>query len=160
MHTIIENELEDYLVAKPLTAAFHAHLGECGDCRESLSLFSEASCLVRTLRVEPVESAYLELSPGFYARVLNQIEAAEKPSIWDIFLQPFGRKLVFASLAMFAVMSAAILWPAGPEPEVIAASPEAFFTSDTAPKAMLVDHRLGTEANRGAVLVQLTTLDQ
>ena len=160
MHTIIENELENYLVAKPLTAAFHAHLGECADCRESLSLFAEASRLVRTLRVEPVEAASLELSPGFYARVLNQIESEEKPSIWDIFLQPFGRKLVFASLALFAVMSAAILWPAGPEPQVIAASPEAFFSTDTAPKAMLVDHRAGLEANRGAVLVQLTTLDQ
>ena len=57
-------------------------------------------------------------------------------------------------------MSAAILWPAGPEPQVIAASPEAFFSTDTAPKAMLVDHRAGLEANRGAVLVQLTTLDQ
>ena len=160
MHTIIENELENYLVAKPLTAAFHAHLGECEDCRESLTLFSEAARLVRTLRVEPVEAASLELSPGFYARVLNQIESQERPSIWDIFLQPFGRKLVFASLAMFVVMSAAIFWPAGPEPEVIAAAPEAFLSTETGPKAMMVDHRVGNEENRGAVLVQLTTLDQ
>ncbi len=160
MHTIIENELENYLVAKPLTAAFHAHLGECAACREGLALFSEASRLVRTLRVEPAEAASLELSPGFYARVLNEIESQEKPSIWDIFLQPFGRKLVFASLAMFLVMSGAIFWPAGPEPEVIAAAPEAFLSTETGPKAMLVDHRVGNEENRGAVLVQLTTLDQ
>lgn len=160
MHNIIENELENYLVAKPLTAAFHAHLGECADCRENLSLFSEASRLVRTLRVEPSEAASLELSPGFYARVLNQIESEEKPSIWDIFLQPFGRKLVFASLALFAVMSAAILWPAGPDPQVVVAAPEVFFSTETSPKAMLVDHRVGNEENRGAVLGQLTTLDQ
>jgi len=160
MHTIIENELENYLVAKPLSAAVHAHLGECVECREELALFSEASRLVRTLQVEPAEAASLELSPGFYARVLNQIEATEKPSIWDIFLQPFGRKLVFASLALFAVMSGAILWPAGPEPEVVAATPEAFFSTDTAPMAMLVDHRVGAEENRGTVLLQLTTLDQ
>jgi len=160
MHTVIENELENYLVAKPLSASFHAHLGECGECRDSLSLFAEASRLVRTLRVEPVEASSLELSPGFYARVLNQIESQEKPSIWDIFLQPFGRKLVFASLALFAVMTAAIVWPAGPEPEVVAAAPETVFTTDTAPKAMLVDHRVGNDENRGAVLVQLTTLDQ
>ncbi len=160
MHSIIENELESYLVAKPLSAAFHAHLGECADCRESITLFSDASRLVRTLRVEPVEAASLELSPGFYARVLNQIESQDKPSIWDIFLQPFGRKLVLASLAMFAIMTAAIVWPAGPEPEVVAAAPEAYFTTDTAPKAMLVDHRVGNDENRGAVLVQLTTLDQ
>ncbi|MBY0505243.1 MAG: hypothetical protein K2X03_15120 [Bryobacteraceae bacterium] len=160
MHTIIENELENYLVAKPLSAAFHAHLGECADCRESLALFSEASRLVRTLRVETDEAAALELSPGFYARVLQKIEAEEKPSVWDIFLQPFGRKLVFASLALFAVMTAAIFWPAGPEPEVIAAAPETMFSTDTAPKAMLVDHRVGNDENRGAVLVQLTTLDQ
>lgn len=160
MHTIIENELENYLVAKPLSAGFHAHLGECADCRESLALFSEASRLVRTLRVETAEAASLELSPGFYARVLNQIESQEKPSIWDIFLQPFGRKLVFASLAMFAVMTAVIFWPAGPAPEVIAAAPEAYFVTDTAPQAMLVDHRVGNAENRGAVLLQLTTLDQ
>lgn len=160
MHTIIENELENYLVAKPLSAAFHAHLGGCAECRESLALFAEASRLVRTLRVEPEEASSLELSPGFYARVLNRIESEEKPSIWDIFLQPFGRKLVFASLALSAVMTAALFWPAGPEPEVIAAAPEAFFVTDTAPKAMLVDHRIGNEENRGAVLVQLTTLDQ
>ena len=160
MHTIVENELENYLVAKPLSAAFHTHLGECADCRESLALFAEASRLVRTLRVEPAEAATLELAPGFYARVLNEIESQEKPSIWDIFLQPFGRKLVFASLALFAVMTAAIVWPAGPEPEVVAAAPEIYLTTDTAPKAMMVDHRVGNDENRGAVLVQLTTLDQ
>ncbi len=160
MHTVIENELESYLVAKPLSAAFHAHLGECAECRESLSLFAEASRLVRTLRVEPDEAASLELSPGFYARVLQKIDAQEKPSVWDIFLQPFGRKLVFASLAMSAVMVGAILWPAGPEPEVVAATPEIVFSTETAPPVMLVDHRVGNEENRGAVLVQLTTLDQ
>jgi hypothetical protein len=160
MHTIIENELENYLVAKPLSAAVHAHLGECAECREELALFSEASRLVRTLRVEPDDAANLELSPGFYARVLNQIEATEKPSFWEIFLQPFGQKLVFASLALFAIMCGALLFPAGPEPEIVAAAPEAFFTTETAPKAMLVDHRVGNEENRGAVLVQLTTLDQ
>lgn len=160
MHTIIENELENYLVAKPLSAAVHAHLGECAGCREELALFSEASRLVRTLRVEPDDAFNLELSPGFYARVLNQIEATETPSFWEIFLQPFGQKLVFASLALFAVMCGALLFPAGPEPEFVAAAPEAFFTTETAPKAMLVDHRVGNEENRGAVLVQLTTLDQ
>ena len=92
--------------------------------------------------------------------MLSEIESQEKPSIWDIFLQPFGRKLVFASLALFAIMTAAIVWPAGPEPVVVAAGPETFFSTETAPKAMLVDHRVGNEENRGAVLVQLTTLDQ
>jgi hypothetical protein len=57
-------------------------------------------------------------------------------------------------------MCGALLFPAGPEPEIVAAAPEAFFTTETAPKAMMVDHRVGNAENRGAVLVQLTTLDQ
>jgi hypothetical protein len=58
--------------------------------------------LLRSLTVEE------EVEPvvGFYARVLQRIEERAKGSIWAIFIDsPFGKRLVFASLALAMLLS-------------------------------------------------------
>ncbi|BDC47987.1 hypothetical protein F183_A03030 [Bryobacterales bacterium F-183] len=56
--------------------------------------------------------------PGFYARVMDRVEAQQKSSIWSVFLEPvFSRRLAFASLAMMLLMGFALLNDNGPDPE-------------------------------------------
>lgn len=160
MHPPIENELERHLEGRPTSAAFAAHLEACVECREELSIYSEHSELFRTLRVEE----QVLPAPGFYARVMNQIESQIKPSIWDLFVQPFGRKLAYGSLALLAVLAAFLFTADGPQPQVVAKAPEAILATEptgrAAAPATSVDHRIGAADNRGATLVNLTAMDQ
>src|SRR4051812_386289 len=98
MHEPIANYVEDYLRrsdSTSLPAEFTAHLIGCDECRTELSLMETQTAIIRQLR--PTQE--IEPSAGFYARVLNRIEAQRPVSFWTIFLQPFGRRLAMASLA-------------------------------------------------------------
>lgn len=47
--------------------------------------------------------------PGFYAKVMDRIEAQQKSSIWSIFLEPvFSKRLAFASMAMILLLGVAL----------------------------------------------------
>lgn len=161
MHPPIENELERHLEGRPTSAAFAAHLESCAECREELSIYTEHSELFRTLRVE---DEVIQPAPGFYARVMNQIESQIKPSVWDLFVQPFGRKFAYGSLALLAVLAAFLFTSEAPKPEVVAKAPETILATEPAEKqaspATAVDHRIGAPDNRGATLVNLTAMDQ
>jgi hypothetical protein len=55
------------------------------------------AALFRSLRVDEE----MEPAAGFYARVMQRIEEEGVASIWSVFLEgPFGKRLVFASLAL------------------------------------------------------------
>jgi len=57
--------------------------------------------LFRSLR--PGEE--LEPAAGFYARVMQRIEEEGVASVWSVFLEgPFGKRLVFASLALAVLL--------------------------------------------------------
>lgn len=167
MHPPIENELELFLEGKPTSGVFTEHLAQCSECKQELALFSEASLLVRSLRLEPADASAMafEPAPGFYARVVNRIESQTKPSFWSVFLQPFGRRVVYASLALFLVLCGLLFTGEPPKAEQAAAKPETIWAPepatpvDAAP-AIQVDHRVGAPENRGATLVNLTKLDQ
>ena len=68
-------------------------------------------------------------SPGFYAGVVRQVEAqAVRPSFASLFSLDFvfGRRLVFASLVMLAVLGSYLVtretsYPTGPSPETVMA---------------------------------------
>lgn len=123
-----------------------------------------------TFAVKAHEAEELCPAPGFYARVLARIEAqAVPPSIWNFFLEPFGRRLVYASLAFAVLLFAALL--AAPEDDnvdLLAAQPDttimqvaplqgAFLASD-APGFGWVEH--SPDDDRGAALVELVTYEQ
>ena len=166
MHSPIEHELEEYLAGRPVSAAFREHASACQECSEELSLFAHQASMIRALRVDlagqGVEAEILEPAPGFYARVMDVIEAQRPASIWSIFLQPFGQRLAYASLALAAVMGAYIV-VSEPEVEVQAASAMSILATQPAVPARVVAHRVDSanpEENRHAVLAQLVAYEQ
>ena len=104
MHGLIREYLEEELQGVPgkqVPAEVERHLRGCEACRDELTGMREQTSLLRKLRVsEPPEQ-----SPGFYARVLERIEARRTGSIWNAFLDPiFGRRLVATSLALVVLL--------------------------------------------------------
>ena len=99
MHRLVEENLEEVLgVTKGRDAANPAlaHLSECAECREEIAAMRAHSLMLQTLRA-PEE---MEPRAGFYARVMERIEAQAPVSFWNVFESLFGRRLAMASLAL------------------------------------------------------------
>ena len=100
MHRRMRDELENVL-SGPLTDWQRQHLEECAECREDLAAMREQAALIRGLRASSIESAPAEPAPGFYARVMERIEAQGAGSVWSLFFDSrFGRRLAIASMAL------------------------------------------------------------
>ncbi|HEX4810753.1 MAG TPA: hypothetical protein VH325_17585 [Bryobacteraceae bacterium] len=110
MHGSIRDRLEDLLTAdvsavrpdRNCTRELLEHLSLCHECATEFQAMKQQADLLRSLTVEE------EVEPvvGFYARVLQRIEERAKGSIWAIFIDsPFGKRLVFASLALAMLLS-------------------------------------------------------
>lgn len=97
MHQPIQEYLEEYLRDpndRKISQEFHVHLAACGTCAATVQILSAHTRVLHTLRT----SSDVEPAPGFYARVMNQVEARTPDSFWSVFLEPaFGKKLAFAS---------------------------------------------------------------
>ncbi len=95
MHEPVVDGLEEYLAGNsggPRLAAIEQHLAGCASCRQAVEAMQKQQQVLRSLR-SPREMAP---APGFYARVMDRIEAQRALSIWSIFLQPaFSRRLSF-----------------------------------------------------------------
>ncbi len=111
MHDVIRTDLENFLsdrLAPERMAAFREHIAECASCREMVTSFEQQSTLIRSLRVSEEEVAP---AAGFYARVMERIEAQRPISLWSVFLQPlFARRVMYASLALFLALGSSVLW--------------------------------------------------
>lgn len=98
MHREIRNHIEDVLTGAD-SAAGQQHLAECEDCRAKLRGMREHASLLRELR--PPEGVEMEPRAGFYARVMERIEAEGPLSIWNLFIESaFGRRIAVASMAL------------------------------------------------------------
>ena len=98
MHREIRNHIEDVLTGAESVLG-QQHLSECEDCRAKVRGMREQASLLRELR--PPEGAELEPRAGFYARVMERIEAEGPISIWNLFIESaFGRRIAVASLAL------------------------------------------------------------
>ena len=166
MHTPIENELERFLAGRPVSQTFRDHLSGCGGCREEMGFFEHQARLIRSLQVTPQEAEIEAVAPagGFYARVMERIsemEGESPASIWTIFLQPFGQRLAFASLAVFMALSGVLL-TVDPPSEQAAAAPHMILADETAVPSVLASQRItgNAEADRAAVFTQLVTFEQ
>jgi predicted anti-sigma-YlaC factor YlaD len=152
MHEIVRDHLEEFLRDKKASgrsAEVRAHLEACCGCREIVTRMEETSRLLEVLR--PPED--VEPAPGFYARVMARIETERKPSVLNLLLDPvFGKRLVFASLAVVVLMSTYLVstessaFEPSSAPEVILAE------QDRAP-ALSAD----TDHDRDVILVNLAT---
>lgn len=144
MHDVIRNGLEAYLgrrLAPESLAEFRAHLAGCVACRDSVSAFERQSELIRCLRVSEEEVAP---APGFYARVMERIDAQRPISLWSVFLQPFfARGVVYASLALFLFLGSSMLWT-GEDHDVLA--------NDSNPVGVLAGFGSQVESHSGAAL--------
>ena len=106
MHREIRNHIEDVLagskaVSGPVAGADHTqeHLSQCEECRTEVQGMQEQTALIRELRAP--EGFVAETRPGFYARVMERIEAEGPISIWNLFIESaFGRRIAVASLAL------------------------------------------------------------
>jgi anti-sigma factor RsiW len=94
MHREIRNHIEDVLAGSKLE-----HLSQCEECRTEVRGMQEQTALIRELRAP--EGLVAEPRPGFYARVMERIEAEGPISIWNLFIESaFGRRIAVASLAL------------------------------------------------------------
>jgi anti-sigma factor RsiW len=157
MHKPVEDGLEDYLsgrTASDSRAAFDAHLDECEECRELVGLLREQSELFGSLRAPEEE---MSPAPGFYARVMDRIEAQSARSPWSIFIEPlFARRLVYASLAMAALLAFAAI--RSPEEAAEVASVDAAVILGNIESGPLVEAAdENPRRDRDAVLVKLVT---
>jgi hypothetical protein len=97
MHRLIQDHLEEVLT-EGLGPEHPAgkHLAECEECRSEVALMREHSEVLRQW-----QSAEVDPHPGFYARVMERIEAQGPVSIWNLFFDSaFGRRIAVASLAL------------------------------------------------------------
>jgi anti-sigma factor RsiW len=128
MHAVVMDSLEEYLGGVLEPASQHeieGHLSSCKMCREEIHSMREVSQLFGSLRSEEV----LDPSPGFYAGVRQQVGERRKAfSLAGLLAMDFdfGRRLVFASLLMLAILgsylvSSEIGYQPGPSPEAIMA---------------------------------------
>jgi hypothetical protein len=109
MHRLIQDRLEEVLAdANPDgSGPADAHLAECAECREEVSALRHHSAMLRSLRAPVLANdETLTPRPGFYARVMERIEAQRPIDIWQLFSDSaFGRRIAVASVALAVVFS-------------------------------------------------------
>jgi anti-sigma factor RsiW len=148
MHAVVVDSLEEYLSGTLEPAEqrkIEQHLSTCQMCGEEIRAMQDVSELFVAFQPEEV----LEPSPVFYASVMRQVSEQQEESsssFAGLFSLDFafGRRLVFASLMVLALMGSFLLSresgnPTGPSPVSVMAqenSPE--FDSAPAPNNMLV----------------------
>jgi anti-sigma factor RsiW len=105
MHKPVKERLEAYLRGSKQVGAFadfHSHMEGCEGCRQEVQAMETQAGLLRLLAA----SEEIEPLAGFYGRAMQAIEARRSASVWFAFLDPdFGRRLMFASLAIVFVLS-------------------------------------------------------
>ena len=158
MHEPVKVNVEDYLAGSDtLPREFTAHLSACTECRQALAELKSQSTLLRALKVQE------EFEPrvGFYARVIERIDAQRQSSTWTLFLEPaFGRRLAVAS-AVLAVLMGFYLVSSEP-------GGSHMLTNSTDTQAVVLPGEdepgpvlgVGQDQDRGAVLVNLATYQE
>jgi hypothetical protein len=78
---------------------YRLHLQQCDGCRGEIEAMRRHAMALRQLR------SGAEPRPGFYARVMERIDAQRAGSIWNVFSEsPFGRRLALASMALAVLL--------------------------------------------------------
>lgn len=156
MHQTIRDSLEDFLRLgrhRKLPAEFQAHLGECTECAHELRLLEEQSQLLRSLG----SSTEAEPRAGFYARVIERIQA-QPASMWSVFLErKFGFRLALASAALVALLATYLVTSEANGPEFISQPSIAATDSPRTPASSMTSAQGSQQQERDAVLVDLAS---
>jgi hypothetical protein len=170
----LEDGLEGMIESGRLPAensAVGAYLEANPEARQQVLDMIDISRLIRAnFQLSPEELPDVEPAPGFYARVMARIESqALPPSIWNFFLEPLGMRLIYASLALAALLfAAAFIDPVENNEGLVASDAPIVFTGDAPLEgaSLASDHsdlplvESTPEQDRGAALVHLTTEEQ
>ena len=131
MHRIIRDHLEEVL-AGPGAASEHPagkHLAECEECRDAVAGMREQAAVLRQWRAPETDPR-----PGFYARVMERIEAQAPLSVWTLFFDSmFGRRIALASFALALLIGVYVVSSEQMSDPQIA-------VNDGLPQATLVSH--------------------
>ncbi len=126
MHHMMRDQLEKALSGTADEASAR-HLAECPECATEFQAFLEQARAIRVLRA----AEEIEPRAGFYARVMEKIEA-QGASIWDLFFESaLGRRIAVASLALAVLLSVALVSAEKSEAPMLAvADQQVDFTPD------------------------------
>ena len=107
MHREIQNHIEEALDSQRASQSLVSqHLDGCPECGGEIRAMREQAALLRDLRAP----ADLEPGVGFYARVLQRIEAEGPVSIWNLFIESaFGKRIALASLALALLLGVYVI---------------------------------------------------
>jgi anti-sigma factor RsiW len=171
MHEPIRDYLEEYLggSASAIPADFHAHLETCAECATELRALAMQAEMLRTLC--PVDE--VDVHAGFYARVVDRIEAQRHASIWSALLEPtFGRRLAVVCAMLIVLLGSYFVASELSEP-IVAVAPVVATRSSSAPDgavsypaASQASHQASSqdadaiERQRDAVLVNLASFHE
>jgi predicted anti-sigma-YlaC factor YlaD len=161
MHRIIRDHLEEVLTGHGSAPEHPAgkHLAECEECRDAVTEMRAQAAMLQQWRA-PAEADMMEPRAGFYARVLERIEAQGPGSVWALFFDSlFARRIAMASLALALLLGAYVVSSeqmAEPQTASVQGLPQADFSGDVFSDS--AQPRLVTGApDQDAVLVNLVT---
>jgi hypothetical protein len=115
MHRLVRENLENVLTGATGEHPAVQHLTECEECRDEVAAMRQHAELLHGWRswdshLNDSLSASSEPRPGFYARVLERIEAQTPQSIWSLFFESaLGRRIAVASLALAVLMGVSLV---------------------------------------------------
>jgi len=159
MHREICDHLEDVLSGTPPDSATK-HLRACEECRGKVVAMAGQAALIRMLKA-PADA---EPRPGFYARVLERIEAEGPVSIWNLFAESaFGKRIAVASLALALLLGIYLVsaertaepMVAGEPAEQVCAAPACDAVATNVPASASPASVVPGEDAPGAVLTRL-----
>lgn len=149
MHRLIQDHLEEVLRetdgVRVENSPAAAHLSECHECREEVAAMRGQVVALRALRAT---DDTLAPRAGFYARVMERIEAQRPIDIWELFFDSsLARRIAMASMAMTVLFGLYLV-----SSERLA-QPVAISTEENQPGMMLA----AGVPDKDAVLVDLVT---
>jgi anti-sigma factor RsiW len=158
MHRLVRDHIED-IVAGVESASVTEHLKACDECRSDVTAMRAQSAALRELRA-PDDA---EPRPGFYARVMERIEAQGPASIWNLFIESaFGRRIAVASLALALLLGVYVISSerAADQPIVAGqqAQPAAVLGEDA--PGRVITQMSGNQSSNDDVLVNLVTYQE
>lgn len=150
MHGLIRERLEDYLRGGKTPPEFLAHLRNCEECREQLNSMQEQSQMFRVL----APSRAIESAPGFYARVMERIDARQGDSIWTVFTDPwFVRRVLATSLTLAMLLGGYLAFMEAGQRQTTVANAEEIIAVDEHPPGLGEDR----QRDRNTMLVTLAS---
>jgi len=161
MHRLVRDHIED-VVAGLESASVAEHLKACEECRSDVIVMRAHSAALRELKA-PDDA---EPRPGFYARVMERIEAQGPASIWNLFIESaFGRRIAIASLALALLLGVYVISSERASDQPVVAgqqSQPAVVLGEDAPGRVItqMDRSSMAQSSNDDVLVNLVTYQE